>query len=49
MPLVDPDHGCEDDEAFPSYQAAEPVMEESFACSKCGKRLLRFCFAGLWD
>ena len=24
-------------------------MEESFACPKCGKRHLRFRFAGLWD
>jgi RNA polymerase subunit RPABC4/transcription elongation factor Spt4 len=49
VPLVDPDHGCEDDEAFPSCQASEPLMEESFACPACGKRQLRFRFAGLWD
>ena len=48
-PLVDPDLGCEADEAFPSCQASEPLMEEAFPCPKCGKRLLRFEFAGLWD
>jgi len=49
MPLVDPDHGCEDEDPFPSCQDSEPLMEESFACPKCGKRHLRFRFAGLWD
>ena len=49
VPLVDPSHDCEADEAFPSCQASEPLMEESFACPKCGKRQLRLQFAGLWD
>ena len=49
MPLVNPDHGCEDEDPFPSCQDSEPLMEESFACPKCGKRHLRFRFAGLWD
>jgi len=49
VPLVDPDHGCEADEAFPSCQASEPLMEDRFACPKCGTRQLRFRFAGLWD
>jgi len=47
--LVDPAHGCEDDESFPSCQASEPLMEEAFACPTCGKRSLRFRFAGMWD
>ena len=47
--LVDPALGCEADEAFPSCQASEPLMEQAFPCPKCGKRLLRFDFAGLWD
>jgi len=49
MALVDPDHGCEDEDPFPSCQDSEPLTEESFACPKCGKRHLRFRFAGLWD
>jgi hypothetical protein len=49
IPLVDPDHGCEDDEAFPSCQASEPLMEDRFAWPKCGSRQLRFEFSGLWD
>lgn len=47
--LVDPALGCEADEAFPSCQASEPLMEEAFRCPECGKRGLRFDFAGLWD
>lgn len=49
VPLVDPDLGCEADEAFPSCQASEPLMEQSFTCPKCGKQQMRFRFAGLWD
>lgn len=49
VPLVDPDHGREADEAFPNCQASEPLMEDRFACPKCGARQLRFRFAGLWD
>ncbi|MFM7076410.1 MAG: hypothetical protein ACKO3G_10130 [Planctomycetaceae bacterium] len=46
---MDQDHGCETDEAFPGCQASEPLMEERFACPKCGTRQMRFQFAGLWD
>jgi predicted RNA-binding Zn-ribbon protein involved in translation (DUF1610 family) len=49
VPLFDPARGYEDDEAFPSCQASEPLMQEAFACPTCGKRSLRISFAGLWD
>ena len=49
VPLFDPARGYEDDEAFPSCQASEPLMHEAFACPTCGKRSLRITFAGLWD
>jgi len=49
VPLVDPGAGCEDDEAFPSCQASEPLMERAFACPKCGAKALRFRFSGMWD
>lgn len=49
VPLVDPDEGCEDDEAFPSCQASEPLMEKPFSCPRCGRQRMRFRFAGMWD
>ena len=48
-PYVDPDAGKEEGEQYPSCAASEPLFEKHFECPACGKKSLKFEFAGMWD
>ena len=48
-PYVDPDAGKEEGEEYPSCAASEPLFDSRFECPACGKKSLKFEFAGMWD
>jgi len=46
---VDPNAGKEEGEQYPSCAASEPLFDFRFECLACGKKSLKFEFAGMWD
>lgn len=48
-PYVAPDAGKEEGEQYPTCAASEPLFDAGFECPACGKKGLKFKFAGMWD